>query len=79
MSPELNSISTPEAQDSAFGGTTQAVLMGATAGSLTELPPAMEVRDVSASSTSHTTSAVCRRHLTWKHLEMLQHQIFQPG
>ena len=40
MSPELDSISTPEAPESAFGGTTQAVLMGATAGSLTELPPA---------------------------------------
>ena len=40
MSPELDSISTPEAQESATGGTTQAVLMGATAGSLTELPPA---------------------------------------
>ena len=40
MSPELDSISTPEAPESAFGGTTQALLMGATAGSLTELPPA---------------------------------------
>ena len=40
MSPELDSISTPEAQVSASGVTTQAVLMGATAGSLTELPPA---------------------------------------
>ena len=40
MSPELDSISTPEASECAFGGTTQAVLVGATAGSLTELPPA---------------------------------------
>ena len=40
MSPELDSISTPEAPESAAGGTTQAVLVGATAGNLTALPPA---------------------------------------
>ena len=40
MSPELDSISIPEAQESAPGGTAQVVLMGATTGSLTELPPA---------------------------------------
>ena len=39
MSPELDSISTPEAQESASGLTTR-VVVGTTAGSLTELPPA---------------------------------------